>query len=118
MEIEPAEELPADIDVPDGRERLGRAHQVRVDISIVISMTPAWLKRALVDRSDERARGARVELVERIAAALERRFRITWLGSDDSAENARAAETSMPLFGGPERQSASVPAVPQGEDRL
>ena len=112
VEIDPTPELPAELHVPDGRERLGRAHQLRVDISIVVAMTPSWLKRALADRNGERARGARVELVERIACALERRFRITWLGSDDTSENARAEETSAPLFGGPDCRRGATAVVP------
>lgn len=92
---------PADIHVPEGRDRLGRAHQLRVDISIAISMAPAWLRRALGDKDAQRSRGARVEMVERVAAAIERRFRVTWLGSDEVDPNARPLDATSPLFGGP-----------------
>ena len=68
---DPEEFLPDDIIVPEGRDRLGLAHQMRVDISIAISLAPAWLRRALADRNPIKARGARVEMVERIAVALE-----------------------------------------------
>jgi len=93
---------PSDIHVPDGRDRLGRAHQMRVDISIAISLAPAWLRRALGDRDVAKARSARIEFVERIAHAIETRFRVTWLGNDDDAQNARPQDRSSPLFGGPE----------------
>lgn len=92
---------PSDIDVPDGRDRLGRAHQMRVDISIAISLAPAWLRRALGDKDVAKARSARIEFVERIADAIETRFRVTWLGTDDDAQNARPQDRSSPLFGGP-----------------
>lgn len=90
-----------DILVPEGRDRLGRAHQFRVDISIAISMAPAWLRRALGDKDAQRSRGARVELVERVAEAIERRFRVTWLGSGEVDPNARPLDATSPLFGGP-----------------
>lgn len=83
------------------RDRLGRAHQIRVDIAIALSLVPAWLRRGLADRNDEKARIARGEVVERIALAIERRFRITWRGSDDDGEDALPVETTGPLFGGP-----------------
>ena len=61
---DPNELLPDDIIVPEGRDRLGLAHQMLVDISIAISLAPAWLRRALADRNPIKARGARVEMVE------------------------------------------------------
>jgi hypothetical protein len=94
--------LPEDFDVPDGRERLGRAHQLRVDIAIALSLAPLWLRRALADRNAVKARGARIEIVERIAAAIERRFVVTWRGTRDNHENARPIEDGGPLFGGPD----------------
>ena len=93
---------PTDINVPEGRDRLGRAHQMRVDISVAISLAPAWLRRALGDKDVAKARSARIEFVERIALAIETRFRVTWLGTDDDAQNARPQDRSSPLFGGPE----------------
>jgi hypothetical protein len=93
---------PADMSLPEGRDRLGRAHQVRVDISIAIAMAPAWLRRALGDRDIAKARGARIDFVERIAAAIERRFQLTWRGSDDAHPDARPLDETAPLFGGPD----------------
>ena len=75
---------------------------MRVDISIAIAMTPVWLRRALADRNATKARGARFEIVERIAVAIERRFAVTWRGSADLDENARPVEGGGPLFGGPD----------------
>ena len=75
---------------------------MRVDISIAIAMTPIWVRRALADRNSTKARGARFELVERIASAIERRFAVTWRGSADADENARPVEEGGPLFGGPD----------------
>jgi hypothetical protein len=54
----PDHALPDDIDVSDGRERLGRAHQLGVDIAIALSLAPAWLRRSFADRNP--AKGARV----------------------------------------------------------
>ncbi|BBF70549.1 MULTISPECIES: hypothetical protein [Sphingomonadales] len=99
---EPDHSLADDLLVPEGRERLGRAHQLRVDISIALSMAPLWVRRALSDRNFARSRGARLDIVERIAAAIERRFIVRWRGSDDEGENARAVEDGGPLFGGPD----------------
>ena len=99
---EPDHSLADDLLVPEGRERLGRAHQLRVDISIALSMAPLWLRRALSDRNFARCRGARLDVVERIAAAIERRFIVKWRGSDDGGENARPVEDGGPLFGGPD----------------
>jgi hypothetical protein len=87
---EPDRPLADDLHVPEGRERLGRAHQLRVDISIALSMAPLWLRRALSDRNFARSRGARLDIVERIA------------GSDDEGQNARPVEDGGPLFGGPD----------------
>lgn len=86
-------------DLKPNREPLGRGHQLRVDIAVSLSLLPAWVRRALADRNPEKARAGRAEVVERIAASLERRFRITWLGSDDGSENARAPARPVPLFG-------------------
>ncbi|MGA1810529.1 MULTISPECIES: hypothetical protein [Sphingobium] len=99
---EPDRPLADDLHVPEGRERLGRAHQLRVDISIALSMAPLWLRRALSDRNFARSRGARLDIVERIAAAIERRFTVQWRGSDDEGQNARPVEDGGPLFGGPD----------------
>lgn len=98
----PDHPLPDDIDVPEGRERLGRAHQLRVDIAIALSLAPAWLRRSFADRNPAKARGAKVEFSERIAAAIERRFIVTWHGSCDTGDNARPIEKGGPLFGGPD----------------
>jgi hypothetical protein len=103
---DPIEAAP-DIAVPEGRDRLGRAHQLRVDISIAIALAPAWLRRALGDRDATKARGARAEIVERIADAIERRFRITWAGCDEDGENARPRSEAAPLCGGPDTGRAS-----------
>ncbi len=89
--------LADDIDVPEGRERLGRAHQLRVDIAIALSLAPAWLRRSFADRNAAKARGAKVEFSERIAAAIERRFIVTWRGSCDTGDNARPIEAGSPL---------------------
>jgi hypothetical protein len=106
----------AEIHVPAGRDRLGSAHQLRVDISIAISLAPAWLRRALGDRDVAKARGARIDFVERIAAAIERRFHVTWVGSTDSGENARPPECASPLFGGPETaRNPIMDAVDHGD---
>jgi hypothetical protein len=91
--------LPDDLEVPAGRDRLGRAHQLRVDISITISLVPQWIKRALIDKNPDRARGARAELVERVACAIERRFRVGWKGSDDEGDNAHPPQPFSRLFG-------------------
>lgn len=109
---DPNELLPDDIIVPEGRDRLGLAHQMRVDISIAISLAPAWLRRALADRNPIKARGARVEMVERIAVALERRFLLTWCGSVDQDENARPPEAGGPLFGNPDQADPLVANLP------
>ncbi|AXB78557.1 hypothetical protein TQ38_018165 [Novosphingobium sp. P6W] len=105
----PDHPLPDDIDVPEGRERLGRAHQLRVDIAIALSLAPAWLRRSFADRNPAKARGAKVEFSERIAAAIERRFIVTWRGSCDTADNARPIEEGGPLFGGPDFQDPLEP---------
>lgn len=84
------------------RERLGVAHQLSVDVAIVLSLVPAWVRRALADRDETKARQARAEVVERVACAIERRFRVTWHGSDDADPNARAPDRAAPLFGGPD----------------
>ncbi len=65
---------------------------------------PAWLRRSFADRNPAKARGAKVEFAERIAAAIERRFIVTWLGSYDASENARPIEDGGPLFGGPDSE--------------
>lgn len=78
---------------------LGRSHQLRVDIAVSLSLLPGWLRRALADRNPEKARAGRADIVERIASSLERRFRITWLGSEDADENARPPARPSPLFG-------------------
>jgi hypothetical protein len=109
---DPNELLPDDIIVPEGRDRLGLAHQMLVDISIAISLAPAWLRRALADRNPIKARGARVEMVERIAVALERRFLLTWCGSVDQDENARPPEAGGPLFGNPDQADPLVANLP------
>lgn len=109
---EPNELLPDDIIVPEGRDRLGLAHQMLVDISIAISLAPAWLRRALADRNPIKARGARVEMVERIAVALERRFLLTWCGSVDQDGNARPPEAGGPLFGNPDQADPLVANLP------
>lgn len=85
-----------------GDTPLGRARQLRVDIAIVLSLLPTWLKRAFLDRNDAKARNARDDIVERVAVALERRFHITWHGSDDISTDAEAPNLAGPLFGGPE----------------
>lgn len=92
--------------VREGRDRLGRAHQMRVDIAIAIAMAPAWLRHALGDRDIVKARNARLELVERIAVAIERRFRVTWAGSQDTHTDARPIDAASPLFGGPDPEPA------------
>lgn len=109
---DPKEILPDDIIVPEGRDRLGLAHQMRVDISIAISLAPAWLRRALADCNPVKARAARVEMVERIAVALERRFLLTWRGSADQDENARPPEAGGPLFGNPDLADPLVANLP------
>jgi len=93
------DELPHDLEVPAGRDRLGRAHQFRVDISIALSLVPNWIKRALIDKNSDRARGARAEVVERIATAIERRFRVNWIGCDDNDDNAHPPQPFSRLFG-------------------
>lgn len=93
------DELPDDLDVPAGRDRLGRAHQIRVDISIALALVPQWIKRALSDKNLDRARGARADIDERVACALERRFHISWKGSSDGGENAHAPQSFTRLFG-------------------
>lgn len=108
--------LADDIDVPDGRERLGRAHQLRVDIAIALSLAPAWLRRSFADRNPAKARGAKVEFSERIAAAIERRFVVTWRGSCDTGDNARPIEEGGPLFGGPDFRGALEPLYLEGSD--
>jgi hypothetical protein len=85
---------------------------MRVDISIAISLAPAWLRRALADRNPIKARGARVEMVERIAVALERRFLLTWCGSADQDGNARPPEAGGPLFGNPDQADPLVANLP------
>jgi len=75
---------------------------MRVDIAIAIAIAPAWLLRALSDRDIARVRSARIEFVERIAVAIERRFRVTWIGSDDAHADARPLDNTAPLFGGPD----------------
>jgi hypothetical protein len=92
----------ADMPLPDGRNRLGRAHQMRVDIAIAITIAPMWLRRALGDRDIVKTRGAKIEFVERIAVAIERRFSVTWIGSDDAHADARPLNNTAPLFGGPD----------------
>lgn len=101
--------LTDDLIVPAGRERLGRAHQLRVDIAIALSLAPLWLRRALADRNAAKARGATAEIVERIACAIERRFSVAWHGSNDQSENARAIEEGSPLFGGPDFRNPLEP---------
>jgi hypothetical protein len=98
----PEQDPSADIHVPEGRDRLGQAHQLRVDISIAISMAPGWLRRALGDKDVAKARGSRIGFVDRIAAAIERRFCVMWLGGEDGEENARPVDDASPLFGGPD----------------
>jgi hypothetical protein len=112
------EPLPDDLNVPDGRDRLGRAHQLRVDISIALSLAPAWLRRALSDRNSARAQGARFEIVERIAAAIERRFWVTWRDSADPDDNARPPDNAGPLFGGPENQASAGSRNPPSSESV
>jgi hypothetical protein len=75
---------------------VGLAHQLRVDVSIAISMLPAWVRGMLRDRDPMRSRTAKAEIAERISAVLERRFRITCHGSDDRSESARPPEGAAP----------------------
>ena len=60
----------------------------------------------------ERSTGARVEMVERIAVALERRFLLTWCGSADQDGNARPPEAGGPLFGNPDQADPLVANLP------
>lgn len=76
-------------------------HQLRVDIAIAVSLLPSWVRRTISDRNPAKARGARTELVERMAIAIERRFRVTGLGSDDGTPT----RVDGPLFGGPAQDS-------------
>ena len=92
-------DLPTDIGVPDGRSRLGRAHGFCVTIATTLSTAPSWLTRGLADKRAPERRRAHVELIERLATALERSFRITWRGSNDADENARPVESFGALFG-------------------
>ena len=96
---EPPPDLPTNIVVPDNRSRLGLAHGFRVTIATTLSTAPSWLKRGLADKRAPERRRAHVELIERLATALERSFRITWQGSSDTSENARPVESFGPLFG-------------------
>lgn len=97
-------DLPTDIVGPEGRSQFGLAHGFRVTIATTLSAAPEWLKRGLAEKRARERRRAHIEMIERLAAALERSFRITWHGSDDTGENALPPETKGPLFGGGQRR--------------
>lgn len=100
-------------DAEEGAEhpdRLGRAFQMRVDIAVALALVPSRLRRSLGDHNAAKAQAARAEIVERIAAAIQRRFRISWIGSNDGTANARALDRAAPLFGGPQPGDAAEPS--------
>jgi hypothetical protein len=84
----------------DERSITGRAHRLRVQISVALSLAPAWMKRGLTDKSPARQQMAKDQLVEHLASHVEKRFTVTWIGSDDTSPNAVEPEHPKgPLFG-------------------
>jgi hypothetical protein len=84
----------------DERSITGRAHRLRVQISVALSLAPAWMKRGLTDKSPAKQMLAKDQLVEHLAQHVEDRFTVTWIGSDDTSPNAIEPEQPKgPLFG-------------------
>jgi hypothetical protein len=84
----------------DERSITGRAHRLRVQISVALSLAPAWMKRSLTDKSPAKQQMAKDQLVEHLAYHVESRFTVTWIGSDDTTPNAVEPEHPKgPLFG-------------------
>jgi hypothetical protein len=84
----------------DNRSISGRAHRLRVQISVALSLTPAWMKRGLTDKSPAKQQIAKDQLVDHLACHVEDRFVVTWIGSDDTSPDAVEPEHPKgPLFG-------------------
>jgi hypothetical protein len=84
----------------DDRSISGRAHRLRAQISVALSLAPAWMKRGLTDKNPAKQQMAKDQLVDHLACHVEDRFVVTWIGSDDISPNAIEPEhPTGPLFG-------------------